>query len=77
MSSLKSRLVRPVHTVALAGGGSAWLARRRPARRILMLHNIAPGHFAPELFEQQLLWLRANFRVVPLPRRHHGQRRSS
>ncbi|MDE2150101.1 MAG: polysaccharide deacetylase family protein [Gammaproteobacteria bacterium] len=66
-SWLKTKLVKPVHLVALATGVSTWLARRRPQRRILMLHNIEHRELPPEVFERQMLWLKRHFTIVSLP----------
>lgn len=67
MAAWKAPLVRPLHALALATGASAWLARRRPAARILMLHGVGPDELPVAALEAGLAWIARTFRVVPLP----------
>jgi peptidoglycan/xylan/chitin deacetylase (PgdA/CDA1 family) len=67
MSNAKARLVRPLHAVALATGLSAWLAHRKPVRRIVMLHGVGVGgDLSATDFEAGLAWLAKRFNIVPL-----------
>lgn len=63
---IKGRLMGPLHRLALSTGASAWLAGHVPARRILMVHNIAPGVLDPDRFDAQLGWLARSFEVISL-----------
>ncbi len=63
---IKGRLMPTLHSLALSSGVSAWLAHRAPVRRILMVHNIAPGVLDPLIFEAQLCWLAGRFEVIDL-----------
>lgn len=55
-----------LQNAALASGASAWLARRRMARRIVMLHGVGGDNLRPADLKQALLWLAQNFRIVTL-----------
>ena len=57
---------RQIQAFAFASGLSAWLAERRPVRRILMLHGIDDVEMPASAFEQGLAWLARRFRIVPL-----------
>ena len=66
MESLKSLVVKPIQSAALAAGVSRRVARGMPVRRIVMLHGVGPGDLAVAAFVAQMEWLARNFRVVPL-----------
>jgi peptidoglycan/xylan/chitin deacetylase (PgdA/CDA1 family) len=66
MTALKARLVKPLHAAALVSGASAWLARRQPARRIVMFHGVGPSELPAAAFEAGLAWLAMRFEVVSL-----------
>lgn len=67
MASLKSRLVRPLHHAALVSGWSGWCGRRKPVRRILMLHGVGPGdEISAETLDEGLAWIAERFRIVSL-----------
>ena len=57
---------RQIRSVAFRTGLSTWLARRRPARRVLMFHGVDEVEMPVQAFEDNLRWLRARFNVVPL-----------
>ncbi len=57
---------RQMHAAALATGLSVWLARRRPARRIIMMHGVGGVDMPVSAFERNLIWLAARFDIVPL-----------
>lgn len=60
------RFSRQIKSFAFSTGLSAWLARRRPARRVLMFHGVDEVEMPVEAFEANLRWLAARFNVVPL-----------
>lgn len=66
MESLKSLVVKPVQSAALAAGLSRGMAQRMPVRRIVMLHGVGPGELEVAAFVAQMEWLAHGFRVVPL-----------
>src|SRR5690349_17350513 len=66
MAKLKRTLVRPLHRAALATGASIWLARRRAARRIVMLHGVGDDELSAAAFETAMAWLAQRFTVVRL-----------
>lgn len=55
-----------LHSFAFSTGLSTWLARRRPARRIIMFHGVDEVEMPVETFEANLRWLAARFHVVAL-----------
>lgn len=57
---------RQIQSFAFATGLSTWLARRRPARRVIMFHGVDEVEMPVEVFEQNLRWLAARFKIVPL-----------
>jgi peptidoglycan/xylan/chitin deacetylase (PgdA/CDA1 family) len=60
------RFSRQLHAIALATGLSSWLARRRPARRVIMFHGVDEVEMPVDAFEANLRWLAARFNIVPL-----------
>ncbi len=66
MESLKSLVVKPLQSAALAAGLSRRVARRMPVRRVVMLHGVGPGELEVAAFVAQMEWLARNFRVVSL-----------
>jgi len=60
------KVSRSLHAVAFAIGLSTWLARRRPARRVIMFHGINEVDMPVEAFERNLRWLAARFDIIPL-----------
>lgn len=59
---------RQIKSFAFSTGLSAWLARRQPARRVLMFHGVDEVEMPVEAFETNLRWLAARFNIVPLAR---------
>jgi peptidoglycan/xylan/chitin deacetylase (PgdA/CDA1 family) len=57
---------RQIQSIALATGLSAWLARRRPARRVIMFHGVDEVEMPVQVFESNLRWLAEHFNIVPL-----------
>jgi len=57
---------RQIKSFAFSTGLSAWLARRRPARRVIMFHGIDEVEMPVEAFEANLRWLAERFDIVPL-----------
>lgn len=52
--------------VALGSGMSNWLAQRRPARRILMLHGVGTERMTQDDFFRVVSWLKQRYAIVPL-----------
>ncbi len=57
---------RQIQSLAFATGLSTWLARRRPARRVIMFHGVDEVEMPVGVFEDNLRWLAAHFNIVPL-----------
>jgi len=57
---------RQIHALAFTTGLSSWLARRRPARRVIMFHGVDEVEMPVDAFENNLRWLAARFNIVPL-----------
>lgn len=57
---------RQIKSFALSTGLSSWLARRRPARRVIMFHGVDEVEMPVDDFEANLRWLAARFDIVPL-----------
>jgi peptidoglycan/xylan/chitin deacetylase (PgdA/CDA1 family) len=66
MSQAKALFVKPLHAFALATGLSAWLAQRKPVRRIVMLHGVGGSDLSVDAFEAGLAWIARRFKVVHL-----------
>ena len=60
------KLSRQIQSFAFATGLSSWLARRRPARRVIMFHGVDEVEMPPAVFEANLRWLAERFNVVSL-----------
>jgi len=65
--ALRRRLRPAAHWLAWLTGHSTRKARREAGGRILMLHAVGGGDHPIPAFEEQLLYLKRHFRVVPLP----------
>lgn len=64
---VKVRIVAPtLHWLGFRSGLSSWLASRQQAFRILMFHGVDDLEYRTDAFEQQLLFLRRHFSVVPI-----------
>lgn len=59
-------VVRTVQRFALLTGASIGAARRQQARRILMFHGVGGSEMPVRDFEQLLIWLKRNLRVISL-----------
>jgi peptidoglycan/xylan/chitin deacetylase (PgdA/CDA1 family) len=57
---------RQLHAAALATGLSSWIARRLPARRVVMFHGVDEIDMPVDAFETCLAWLAARFQMVSL-----------
>jgi peptidoglycan/xylan/chitin deacetylase (PgdA/CDA1 family) len=57
---------RQIQAFALATGLSTWLARRRPARRVIMFHGVDEVEMPVDVFESNLRWLAERFHIVSL-----------
>jgi peptidoglycan/xylan/chitin deacetylase (PgdA/CDA1 family) len=60
------RLSPKIQSVAFATGLSTWLARRRPARRVIMFHGVDEVEMPADVFESNLRWLADRFNIVAL-----------
>ena len=60
------KLSRQIHALAFATGLSAWLARRKAARRVIMFHGVDEVGMPVAVFESNLRWLAERFRIVSL-----------
>ena len=60
------RFSRQIQSFAFASGLSTWLARRRPARRVIMFHGVDEVEMPARVFEHNLRWLADRFNIVPL-----------
>ncbi len=63
-ASLRAMIARPAQGAALRFGLSAWLARRRRARSVIMLHGVGGPGMRVENFRALVAWLRENFQIV-------------
>ncbi|WP_449371262.1 polysaccharide deacetylase family protein [Thiomonas sp.] len=50
--------------VAWRSGASHWLAHRRPARRILMLHGVGTSQMSAADLHRVMAWLKQNYDIV-------------
>jgi peptidoglycan/xylan/chitin deacetylase (PgdA/CDA1 family) len=66
MTKVERRLKQSIQYVALATGLSAWLAKRRPVRRVIMLHGVGGSDLRASDFRRAMAWLKQNFRVQSL-----------
>lgn len=63
-ASLRAMIAGPAQGAALRFGLSAWLARRRRARSVIMLHGVGGPGMRAENFRALIGWLRDNFEIV-------------